>query len=49
MVDLSDEAHRGQGDYSYVLLERLLKDQPHRVLALSATPGNEMSKIQDVC
>ncbi|CAA7264708.1 unnamed protein product [Cyclocybe aegerita] len=43
-----DEAHRATGDYSYNLIVRLLMAKnPHfRVLALTATPGNNVDSVQ---
>jgi ERCC4-related helicase len=46
-----DEAHRAVGDYSYVFVNlQLQKQNPSSlVLALTASPGSEEEKIQDVC
>ncbi|KAJ3508308.1 hypothetical protein NLJ89_g5829 [Agrocybe chaxingu] len=43
-----DEAHRATGDYSYNLIVRLMMAKnPHfRVLALTATPGNNVDSVQ---
>jgi len=46
-----DEAHRAVGDYSYVFLAKQyekIADWP-RILALTASPGSDVEKIQDVC
>lgn len=46
-----DEAHRAIGDYSYVFINlQLQKQNPNSlVVALTASPGSEEEKIQDVC
>ncbi|MFH0955185.1 MAG: ERCC4 domain-containing protein [Candidatus Micrarchaeota archaeon] len=46
-----DEAHRAVGDYSYVFLaKRYLKQAVNPlILGLTASPGSEQEKIQDVC
>ena len=46
-----DEAHRATGDYSYVFIaERYMKLADHpRILALTASPGSEKEKIDEVC
>jgi ERCC4-related helicase len=46
-----DEAHRAQGNYSYVNIVRHLQDNNRngfRILALSATPGSDMQRVQQV-
>ena len=46
-----DEAHHATGEYSYVWLAKQyakLANSSH-VLALTASPGSEMEKIQEVC
>jgi Fanconi anemia group M protein len=46
-----DEAHRATGDYSYVFLAKQYQrksDYP-RILALTASPGSETAKIEEVC
>lgn len=45
-----DEAHRATGGYAYCEVVRLLMQfNPHfRVLALTATPGNDAEKVQNV-
>jgi ERCC4-related helicase len=45
-----DEAHRATGNYAYVEIMKLLnsKNTIFRVLALSATPGNDLKKAQQV-
>lgn len=46
-----DEAHRAVGDYAYVFINlQLQKQNPSAlVVALTASPGSEEEKIQDVC
>ncbi len=46
-----DEAHRAVGDYSYVFLAKqyLKKADFPRILALTASPGSELEKIEEVC
>ncbi|CAD8113807.1 unnamed protein product [Paramecium sonneborni] len=42
-----DEAHKGVGDYAYTnIVKRLLYNT--RIIALSATPGNNLEQIQQV-
>lgn len=57
-VDLSkvslfvvDEGHRAVGDYSYVFLAKQYQRlaQWPRILALTASPGNDSEKILEVC
>jgi ERCC4-related helicase len=45
-----DEAHRATGNYAYCEIIRILKDckAVFRVLALSATPGGDTKKVQQV-
>ena len=46
-----DEAHRAVGDYSYVFVAKQfmkLSAFP-RIIALTASPGSDMQKIQEVC
>ena len=46
-----DEAHRATGDYSYVFIAKQYQrkaDWP-RILALTASPGSELEKIEEVC
>ncbi len=46
-----DEAHRAVGDYAYVFVARQyhkLANYP-RILALTASPGAELEKIEEVC
>ncbi|PPQ67019.1 hypothetical protein CVT24_011313 [Panaeolus cyanescens] len=45
-----DEAHRARGGYAYSAAVRLLmaKNPHHRILALSATPGNKPEIIQEL-
>ena len=46
-----DEAHRAIGDYAYVFINLQLQKHNKRclVVALTASPGSEEEKIQDVC
>lgn len=45
-----DEAHKAKGNYAYCLVIRKLlpKTKNFRVLALSATPGNNISDVKEV-
>lgn len=45
-----DEAHRAKGNYAYCLVIRKLlsKTKYFRVLALSATPGNNIADVEEV-
>ena len=46
-----DEAHRAVGDYSYVFISKQynkLAKYP-KILALTASPGSDLAKIQEVC
>jgi Fanconi anemia group M protein len=46
-----DEAHRASGDYSYVFIAKQYnrKAQFPKILALTASPGAELLKIEEVC
>lgn len=46
-----DEAHRATGDYSYVFIAKhyLRTTQHPHILALTASPGGDTLKIEDVC
>jgi Fanconi anemia group M protein len=46
-----DEAHRAVGDYSYVFLAKqyLKKARNPRILGLTASPGADLEKINEVC
>lgn len=46
-----DEAHRAVGDYSYVFLTKQYnkKAKHPKILALTASPGSDLEKIQEVC
>jgi len=46
-----DEAHRGTGDYSYVYIgeKYALQAKDPLVLGITASPGSDPSKIQEVC
>ncbi len=52
LADLSlvvfDEAHRAVGDYPYVALGRALAGTPARVLAMTASPGSRIERIEEV-
>ena len=45
-----DEAHKAQGEYAYVGVVKAIAEKTNRfrVLALTATPGSDRSKIQQV-
>lgn len=43
-----DEAHRATGDYDYVYIASKLSEDT-RVLALTASPGSNEEKIEEVC
>ncbi|MBI3027680.1 DEAD/DEAH box helicase [Candidatus Woesearchaeota archaeon] len=46
-----DEAHRAVGDYAYVFLAKQFMKLSRfpRIIALTASPGSDMDKIQEVC
>ncbi len=46
-----DEAHRATGDYSYVFLAKQYNKRANfpKILALTASPGSETLKIEEVC
>src|SRR3989338_3392754 len=46
-----DEAHRAVGDYSYVFVAKQFMKLSRfpRIIALTASPGSDMEKIQEVC
>jgi ERCC4-related helicase len=46
-----DEAHRAVGDYAYVWLagQYLKRAKYPRILGLTASPGSEIEKIEEVC
>ncbi len=46
-----DEAHRATGDYAYVFIaSRYMKLAKHpRILALTASPGSDKEKIDEIC
>ncbi len=46
-----DEAHRATGDYSYVYIAEkyIQQNKEPLVLGITASPGSEPSKIQEVC
>ncbi|VVB61820.1 3'-flap repair endonuclease Xpf [uncultured archaeon] len=46
-----DEAHRAVGNYSYVFIADMFKKQQRerRFLGMTASPGNNLSEILDVC
>ncbi|MBW2988995.1 DEAD/DEAH box helicase [Candidatus Woesearchaeota archaeon] len=46
-----DEAHRAVGDYAYVWLAKqyVKRAKYPRILALTASPGTEIEKIEEIC
>jgi len=46
-----DEAHRAVGDYAYVFVAQqyIKKSSFPRIMALTASPGSDLEKIQEVC
>jgi Fanconi anemia group M protein len=46
-----DEAHRATGDYSYNFIARQYQQKAKypRILGLTASPGSELEKIEEVC
>jgi len=46
-----DEAHRATGEYSYVFVSKQYQKRASwpRVLALTASPGSELEKVEEVC
>ena len=46
-----DEAHRAAGNYSYVFIAEMFKKQQteRRCLGMTASPGNNLSEILEVC
>ena len=46
-----DEAHRAVGDYAYVFVaKQFMKLSRHpRIIAMTASPGSDMDKIEEVC
>ncbi len=46
-----DEAHRATGDYAYVWLSQqyVKRAKYSRILALTASPGSEIEKIEEIC
>jgi ERCC4-related helicase len=46
-----DEAHRAAGNYSYVFIADMFKKQQsnRRCLGMTASPGNNLSEILEVC
>ena len=46
-----DEAHRAVGDYAYVFVAKQFMKLSRfpRIIALTASPGSDMEKIQEVC
>ncbi|MBI4452542.1 DEAD/DEAH box helicase [Candidatus Woesearchaeota archaeon] len=46
-----DEAHRAVGDYAYVFVaKQFMKLSSHpRIIALTASPGSDVQKIEEVC
>ncbi|MGA7862118.1 MAG: helicase-related protein [Thermoplasmata archaeon] len=43
-----DEAHRAVGDYPYVAIGQALRDADARVLAMTASPGSKLDRVQAV-
>lgn len=45
-----DEAHKATGNYAYAAIAKRFQEKKirYRMLALSATPGSDKSKIQEV-
>ncbi|KAJ3323579.1 3'-5' DNA helicase [Boothiomyces sp. JEL0866] len=50
VLTVFDEAHRSTGNYAYVevIKELNIQQSRYRVLALSATPGSDLQKVQTV-
>ena len=50
LTSISDEAHKGTGDYAYAQVIRyMMAKNPHfRVLALTATPGGNPEAVQTI-
>ena len=48
---ITDEAHKGKGNYAYAqIIRELMHKNPHfRVLALTATPGSKPDDVQELC
>jgi len=46
-----DEAHHAVGDYAYVFLSEIYRKQREKrlILGITASPGNDLSKILEVC
>jgi len=46
-----DEAHHAVGEYSYVFISEIYKQQGKErlILAITASPGNDITKILEVC
>ncbi len=46
-----DEAHHAVGDYAYVFVSEMYKRQreKHHIFGITASPGNDISKILEVC
>jgi ERCC4-related helicase len=46
-----DEAHHAVGEYSYVFISEMYKQQAkdRLILGITASPGNDMTKIVEVC
>ena len=46
-----DEAHHAVGEYSYVFISKMYEKYRNnrRILGLTASPGNDITKILDVC
>ncbi|MBD3361744.1 DEAD/DEAH box helicase, partial [Candidatus Woesearchaeota archaeon] len=46
-----DEAHRAVGDYDYVFLAKQFNKKANfpKILALTASPGSDLEKVEEVC
>ncbi|MGC9060987.1 MAG: ERCC4 domain-containing protein, partial [Thermoplasmata archaeon] len=44
-----DEAHRGVGNYDYVHIGKLCRDNGIRTMGLTASPGHKKEKIMELC
>jgi len=48
-LTIFDEAHRAVGDYSYVYIGEIYREQNNLSLGLTASPGSEIEDILTVC
>jgi len=44
-----DEAHRGTGNYAYVRVAESYRSQGRLAMGITASPGSNVSRIQEVC